>query len=527
MALRRKAMAGITAVSLAALIATGTFAWTSLNSQRVNEWRGSGNSQNNIGGTLHNDHQDNDSSHSVYVENWGEENIFARVMLREYMETGTGAGLTSLGKDPVTGDFIPNPENLAESLVSGADIDHPATWRTYDPDRPVTDGDIGSYWSWDMGGRKYYYPAPAGSRVNKDYIDSGSPSDLTADSVNAQGVSAKQTRLAEVMTMAQWKADGSQTGDYWVIDTDGWAYWAAPIAPGEATGLLLSKVTQLKTPVFDYYYGINVVADMATKDGSVNDNGQEDNYYRFGDAQSGGWTADGQALMEKIVNNGSPVVPDNNENSYTLTFPGVEGVTLSYYVNGAWTAVPGTFSYSGTFNAPSGVTSVRADKGGMGYQIDGVNNAQQKAFDIPINFITVTEVTSGCALSIVQDDWVYSSVPAVAGERNVFIVFDNGKPYEVRVNRTGFYTAVMSDVAAGDTVSPVSIYQVTVPEGVTLVRMQSNDWIVNPANAGDVITLLMDVNNIQDAHMSYVYNGVTHNVDFKLDGTDPFSGLIG
>ena len=46
----------------------------------------------------------------------------------------------------------------------------------------------------------------------------------------------------------------------------------------------------------DYYYGINVVAQMATKD----DDGL-DNYERFGDEEHGGWTTDGQALMRLIV----------------------------------------------------------------------------------------------------------------------------------------------------------------------------------------------------------------------------------
>ena len=48
--------------------------------------------------------------------------------------------------------------------------------------------------------------------------------------------------------MAHWKSDGSPIGDFWVIDQDGWVYWAAPLNPGESTGLLLNKVSQTTQP---------------------------------------------------------------------------------------------------------------------------------------------------------------------------------------------------------------------------------------------------------------------------------------
>ena len=60
--------------------------------------------------------------------------------------------------------------------------------------------------------------------------------------------------------------DGSKPGKYWVYDTDGWAYWAEAIQPGEATGLLLSKISLKKEMMDDWYYGINAVAQFATDD---------------------------------------------------------------------------------------------------------------------------------------------------------------------------------------------------------------------------------------------------------------------
>jgi len=60
---------------------------------------------------------------------------------------------------------------------------------------------------------------------------------------------------------------------------------------------------------------------------------------------------------------------------------------------------------------------------------------------------------------------------------------------------------------------------VEVPAGLSNVWISSNDWAVRGANAGERITLLTDPNNIRDAKIS---SGKTYNVEFKLDGLDPF-----
>ena len=73
---------------------------------------------------------------------------------------------------------------------------------------------------------------------------------------------AAETLEAQVLTMAQWKAMGAPAGPYWVYDTDGWAYCAQAIQPGEATGLLLNGIHLEKTMTTDCYYGIHVVAQF-------------------------------------------------------------------------------------------------------------------------------------------------------------------------------------------------------------------------------------------------------------------------
>ena len=81
--------------------------------------------------------------------------------------------------------------------------------------------------------------------------------------VNSETHTAKATQTATVLTMAEWKAQGAPVGPYWVYDTDGWAYWAQPILPGEATGLLLDGIELNEVIQDDWYYGINVVGQFS------------------------------------------------------------------------------------------------------------------------------------------------------------------------------------------------------------------------------------------------------------------------
>ncbi|MDR2649748.1 MAG: NPCBM/NEW2 domain-containing protein [Clostridiales bacterium] len=324
MVLKRKVLAGAAALSLSALLVSGTFAWISVSSRKVNSWFGSGTgSADKPGGTMHDDHVENDSNKDVYVENWGNEDLFVRIRMDEYMETGAGAGLKALSVDPSTGKNIHNPSNFAVSLISGADIDDTDTWKTYEPmESAANEDDIRSYWEWRMGGQKYYFPVSEAARENNGYVDSGSSAVLSANDVSGEGIQAKQTLPAQVLTMTQWKADGSSLGNYWVIDSDGWAYWAAPLKPGEATGLLLDSVTLKKSPGTNYYYAINVIAQMATKDGSF-ENGQ-DNYNSFGLPENSGWTEDGHALMDiaaasSLSNLKSDQTSDISETDMTVT----------------------------------------------------------------------------------------------------------------------------------------------------------------------------------------------------------------
>jgi hypothetical protein len=286
--LKRKILVALTAATMTALLATGTFAWTNFNSSIVNEWSGTGY---NPGGTLHDDFLE--PNKDVYIENWGTRPILVRIRLDEYMEAGEGAGLKSLENDS-NGRPIPNPDNLSASAVIGGSIDNKTTWL------PITEAGsrFSDYWTWEMGGQKYYFPVPESQRALPGHVEQFNSSEALGPGSIRDGVAAKQTRNATVMTMAQWKALSSPIGDYWVIDADGWAYWANLLLPGEATGLLLNSVAKKADPADDYYYAINVIAQMATQDG-VNEDGTDNSYKSFFEQNTG--TDDAKALTDAVA----------------------------------------------------------------------------------------------------------------------------------------------------------------------------------------------------------------------------------
>lgn len=84
-----------------------------------------------------------------------------------------------------------------------------------------------------------------------------------------QFVPLKRTLTTQKLyTMAQWIADGTPTGDFWILDNDGWAYWGNVLQPSASTGLLLSEVLldENNKPAGKWYYGINVQLQAVTYD---------------------------------------------------------------------------------------------------------------------------------------------------------------------------------------------------------------------------------------------------------------------
>jgi len=314
---RRVTAAVVAAALFVTTLTAGTFSWYSVSQSALNEAKA-----DNIlpGGRLHDDFDG--SNKDVYVENYGTLPIYARIQLSEYMEVGSGAGLKSNDADYAA--------KGATSLVAGANINDPATWTVHGADASAADdAQFHNFWDWTLGGRKVFMPTfnrdkssnatditgldtfgitsdeyqhrvsdPVNGGVNVFGKDGGHNQYSVGDTetglatykdANKNGTethTAQDTLPGSVITMAQWIANGSVPGPYWVLDTDGWAYWAQAIMPGTATGLLLDKITLNQEMDDNWYYAINVVGQMA----SLNDISQIND-----------GTSDGQQLIKIIT----------------------------------------------------------------------------------------------------------------------------------------------------------------------------------------------------------------------------------
>ncbi len=272
----------------------------------------------------------------VYVENFTDlasngVQVFARVRLDEYMELGKGAGV--LNPDGTASD-----QNKAVSLIPGATLEDKSTWTphihgkddafhdywiwdlegqttympTFNKNKDSLEADINGTFtdnfasyvdysdpSYETDGKKAIaiYDADAAAENEKEVDELVTVAGISANDVINGTITlsdewdkyierveethyARETIDGRVMTMAEYletlanypEWDG--TGDFWVWDTDGWAYWANPIDPDTATGLLLDQIQRTDVIINqDWYYAINVVAQFVTGD----DLGQADN----------------------------------------------------------------------------------------------------------------------------------------------------------------------------------------------------------------------------------------------------------
>lgn len=342
MTTKKKIAASIGAVGMAAVIALGgTFAWQSISQQALNETMATVNP----GGRLHDDF--NGRNKNVYVENFTKPDedgttIYARVRLDEYMEIGKGAGSTEGDRSGIT-------------VIGTGELNDVSTWTTRLPGENET---FGQYWDWAMGGQGVYMPTfnmnkdslkadvngtydgtsadddihyddyveyKVGDKVTGDEIydadtndiDEEQPvEDVNINTVASQKHTAKETGTAVVITMQQWIDEyNMEPGEYWVWDTDGWAYWAQGIDAGETTGLLLDEIIHSNPPSDSWYYGINVVGQFVTADdiGFLNNTG-------FYDTEAGSLpTAAAEVLLETITGTDIP--------NTTVTVTAADGAT--------------------------------------------------------------------------------------------------------------------------------------------------------------------------------------------------------
>lgn len=252
------------------LLCSGTYAWQSIS--QVVKTTESGYARN-PGGRLHDDF-DGDLDKKVYIENYqtevdGGAPIYGRIRIDEYLEMGTGAGVEGENRDT---------EKL--TILRGAilndsypDLEDKTTWDTYEYSETgyvIPWGTrIGTYRTLTFGGKGLYLPTTNKDNENLEPDFNGTWDNKYEDYIayTMEDTGVKETPHSSVMSMAQWlELDyDEKIGPFWVFDEDGWAYWADSIEPEETTGLLIDSIIEVEDPPSSWYYGVNVVSQLASK----------------------------------------------------------------------------------------------------------------------------------------------------------------------------------------------------------------------------------------------------------------------
>ena len=345
MAKNKKLTTTLVAVTAAAaLLLSGTFAWQSINQTALNE----ASDVVNPGGRLHDDFDG--TNKDIYVENFADEPIYARVRLNEYFEVVMNYGKEGVEVTDIVAGSKTEKDDPGETDETGKNLyDY-----TYDIHYFDQENATDAFWNWTMGSSEsedvWYMPtfnlnkdslvadvngtyrdtlggisnrddtqylgymsyaegdteigteiydgdANNLDEVGNDFNNLGSYADniVTVEDVEHAAVQVGDTN--GLISMAEWLElynNGEVTDNYWVYDTDGWVYWSSPIAGGTTTGLLMDGIA-LKGVMDDtWYYAINVVAQFVTAD-DIGDGTEENPGFKLD-----GMTPEAEALLKAI-----------------------------------------------------------------------------------------------------------------------------------------------------------------------------------------------------------------------------------
>ncbi len=293
---KKRKLRNIAILSLLGLIG-GTFAFTAFNQQAINDRENE--VQVNVGGRVHDYYNAESENKDVFIENYGERPIMARIRLSEYLETQQ------------TGASEPTP------LVDGTERNQLNTWTTYIPSATGIGTRTGAGAAFNRysnlrfgraGEAPWYLPTFNHNNLDLSTAAAGDARDLADGSDDVthpgdgtegyweEGVtytngengttwhgasdSAERTTAQNlqqqrpVMTIQQWSElqPYQQIGDFWVVDhTTGWAYRDSLLEPGEASSYLLDAAEMtaaIEDTVFNgsYYYGIHVDSQLISPD---------------------------------------------------------------------------------------------------------------------------------------------------------------------------------------------------------------------------------------------------------------------
>ncbi len=335
MATSNKKKKTIAAVATAAvLLLGGTFAWQSISQTALNE----ASDVINPGGRLHDDfYIDNNGDYNsdIYVENFADDDIFARVKLSEYMEIVVNKDVEGAEMvETVTGSKTLNGNTVTDkSTDNTSGYEYEYVTHYFDQDN-ATD----KYWNWTTGdvdsAQIYYMPT---FNKNKDslvadrngmYVDRiggisnrsqtqyedytvwADGMDKTDNAIydadtnqrdevrwdfeniesyeNTGAITTKEERHTAglvgktngLISMSEWLEkmnNGDDTADYWVYDENGWVYWSSPIKAGKTTGLLLDAIDLKEVMDDTWYYAIEAEGQFVTA-GDV-DNTNDTGFY--------------------------------------------------------------------------------------------------------------------------------------------------------------------------------------------------------------------------------------------------------
>lgn len=269
-------------VLIAAIAASGTFAWRDLSQKKVNEFAGG----NNPDVVLVEDFEETDNwniqnpvvNKDVSVKNTGDTELYVRVNFSEYLETKCSSYVT----------YPEGSDKAGQEVLFALDSD--GNYIETTADDPNGYAANGKYYLVAQGANGEIDAMDATNRngqIGKHMIDdsvvvqtagavrndsttypthkSYQRADGTEDSFYAW-TNDITWQMPNAITMDEWLAGGSQYGAFWVLDSDGWAYWAEPLRSGEQTALLLDSATMEHMVVGDMFYAIGSQLDAISID---------------------------------------------------------------------------------------------------------------------------------------------------------------------------------------------------------------------------------------------------------------------
>ncbi|MFK4954094.1 hypothetical protein VNN37_05285 [Lactococcus garvieae] len=308
---KKRKLRNIAILSLLGLIG-GTMAFQAFNQQAINDRENT--VQVNVGGRVHDYYNRDTENKDVFVENYGERPIMARIRLSEFLEYQRGdEAFTPLVAGSERNNlatwitWIPSANNINQRADTGnSSAFNRYAQLTFGWTRPAPEGEEAPYAPWYMPTFNHdnldLRTAAAGHA--RDYIAGAGATDGTTDGAthpgdgtdaywssgdtfdNSAGIWPGETVTHQAaqnlrqqrapMTIEQWSnlLPYQQIGDFWVVDhTTGWAYWASLLEPGQASSYLLdaAELTEaIEDTVFNgsYYYGIHVDSQLISPDNS-------------------------------------------------------------------------------------------------------------------------------------------------------------------------------------------------------------------------------------------------------------------